>query len=265
MNIDISRPSSSDRIDSRAICSSKLRSSGLYSGTASAWAQMEDEVSDGGNIALLAPAKDERPPVALDYVSIDFSPERNKVVPGRNQRNPNHKPDRQVSDPMHWEDVRPHGPLPPAMIENHRDHGNNLHKHFEFAQIAGFNGESLRSRNRSQAAYQEFPADNYDGNPCGNQPRIELDQSDERSSDQQLVGERIKQDPHGGNLPATPRDVAIDSVSDRGRNKERRSEQLLFTISRGEAVRGEHPDQQWDHANPDERNGIGKIHQQRPA
>src|SRR6266516_1323203 len=246
------------------MCSSKLRSSGLYSGTASAAAQIEDEVSDGGNIALLAPAKDERPPVALHYVSIDFSPERNKVVPSRNQRYPHHKPDRQISDPVHRENVRPHGPLPPAMIENHGDHGNNLHKHFELAQIAGFNGEALGCCNRSQAAYQEFSADNYDGNPCRDQSRIELDQSHEGSSDQQLVGERIKQNPHSGYLPAAARDVAIDSVSDRGRNKERRSEQFLFTISRGETVRGKHPDQQWDHANPDERNGIGKVHQQRP-
>ena len=38
------------------------------------------------------------------------------------------------------------------MIENDCDHGNDLYHHFYFAEIAGFNGETLRGGNRAQSA-----------------------------------------------------------------------------------------------------------------
>src|ERR1700758_2616007 len=93
------------------------------------------EVSDGGDIALLAPAKDEGAPAAVHNMAIDLLPECKKVIPGRKQRQSHHEPDRGICNPVHRENVRSNRPLLPAMVNNHSDHGNDLNKHLELAEV----------------------------------------------------------------------------------------------------------------------------------
>jgi hypothetical protein len=151
------------------------------------------------------------------------------------------------------------------VVQNDRDHGNNLHEHFHFAEIAGFDGEAFRRGNAAQATDQKLAANDYDGYPCRDQSRIKLHQGDERRRDQQLIGEGVEQHAHGRDLATFARKIAVDSVSDGCRDEECGSQQLLFAVHTVEVTTREHPHQQRDAANPGQRYGVGKIHLQQLA
>src|SRR5262245_39935459 len=69
------RPSSSERLASRASFNSHERSSGVYSACGLGFNWTRSESSDGSDIALLAPAENECAAPALDYVAINLRPE----------------------------------------------------------------------------------------------------------------------------------------------------------------------------------------------
>src|ERR1700730_9015831 len=116
---------------------------------------------------LSAPAQDEGAATALDHAPVDLRPESHKVVDRRHQRNANHKPDRNTCDPVDGEYVVAiDRQFFPAMVKDHCDHGNDLHHHFELAQVAGLDSESLRCGNVTQTAHQKFASNHDKGKPC---------------------------------------------------------------------------------------------------
>src|SRR5215467_14818037 len=143
MSSGISRPSSAERMASCAASSNSFRSSRLYSACVFVPAVRTVEVSNGGDIALLAPAKDECAPAASYYVAIDPLPKCNKVISRREQRQRNHEPDREICDPVHGKNIRPYRPYLPAMVKNDGNHRHDLNAHLQFAQITGLNGKSF--------------------------------------------------------------------------------------------------------------------------
>src|ERR1700723_568354 len=187
-----SRCCSAEEIESCASSSNSVRSSRENS-----WRETSGktttggELCSGGDIGIVgrlrfaATAENKSAAAtALGAAPVDLRPESGKVIDRGNQRDTNHKPDRGVSNPMHRKnEVSVNRPLFPAMIENHRDHGNNLHYHLELAQFTGLDGETTGGGDGSQAAYQKLAADNEDGDPCRNQAGIELDESNESGCD----------------------------------------------------------------------------------
>src|SRR5208282_1575442 len=153
------------------------------------------------------------------------------------------------------------GPLFPAMVQNHRHYGNDLHQHFKLAQVAGLDRETLGGRNRTQSAHQKFAANDDHRDPRRNHAGIELHQGDERGGDQKLVRQRIKQHPDRSNLPTLARKVSVNAVSNRGRYKQSRRQQLFLSAHALKTVGGKNPDQQRNAANAGERDGIGKVHE----
>src|SRR6478672_4079652 len=208
-------------IASRASCRSTARSCGVYSGCGleSDWTGCDS--SDCGDIALLAPAENESATPALDYMAIDLRPEGVEVISRRGQRPCHHEPDCETRDPVDGENIFTiHGELRPAVVENYCHHRNNLHHHFEFAEIAGFDSEPLGGGNRPQSADQKFAADDYNRNPGRNHTGVELNKRDECSGNKELVGQGVEQPAHGGNLPAPSGNVAVNAIGDRRGNEQ---------------------------------------------
>lgn len=151
-------------------------------------------------------------------------------------------------------------PLFPAVGKNHPYHGDDLHEHFEFAQVTGLDGKTFRSRYRAQPANQEFTPDDYNSHPRWDQAGIELNQRHESSGNKQLVGQRVEQHSDGGDLSTFAGQVTVNSIGDRGGDEEGRSQQFFLPEGAAEAITGEQPDQQWDADDAAERNVVGQIH-----
>jgi hypothetical protein len=255
------RFSNGARIASWASCKSAIRSSWVYWGWSAAGSGGFDEMSDDSGIALLAPAENEGSTSAFFYLVINLLPESNEIVARGPERQHHHEPDRHERDPVHRKEISVvDGPLLPAMVENYRHDGDNLHNHFELAEIAGFNREAFGSGNAAQPTDQELPADYDDGDPGCHQRRVELNQGDESGSNEQLVGQWVEQHSNGGDLATFAGDVAVDPVGNRSDDKQNRGEQFLLAIDAGEARSREHPDEQWDAEDTGERDGIRKVH-----
>jgi hypothetical protein len=54
--------------------------------------------------------------------------------------------------------------------------------------------------------------------------------------------------------------IAIDSISHRGGDENRRCQQFLGSMLAAEVIRGQDPNQQRNAANADERDGIRQVH-----
>jgi hypothetical protein len=90
---------------------------------------------------------------------------------------------------------------------------------------------------------------------------IELHQRDEGGGDQQLVGERIEQHAHGGDLAAFAREIAVNAVGDGSQDENGRSQDFsLAGLLIGEARSAKNPDEQRDRGDAGERDVVGKIH-----
>jgi len=146
------------------------------------------------------------------------------------------------------------------MVEDNGHYRNDLHHHFELAEFAGFDSETFRSGDGTQAAHQELAADDDYGNPRGNQAGIQLHQRNEGGGDEKLVGQRIEQDSHGGDLTALASEVAVDSVGGRSGDEDCRCQQLSFAIDAVEARAQQDPHQQRNAGDADERDGVRQIH-----
>src|ERR1700730_16951053 len=190
----------------------------------------EEASSCSGDIAFSPPAEDEGAASALHHLAIDLRPERDKIIEGRGQRQKNHEPDGDNCDPVDGKNIRAYRPVFPTVVEDDGDHGNNLHQHFEFAQIAGLNGEPFRGGNRTQTTHQKLARNNHYRDPGGNQAGVELNQRDESGGDKKLIGQGIEQYAHGSDLSAPAGEIPVDPVGDGGGDKEGRSQQLLFAV-----------------------------------
>src|ERR1700692_1581508 len=162
----MSRPSSAERMASWARRSSNLRSSGENSGREKSPETTAVGLSRGSDIAirlrrwdgLSATAQNESAAAALDPAPVNFRPEGDKVIDGRHQRDTHHKPDGKISDPVDGENVvAVNRPFLPPVVEDDRNHGYDLHHHFELTELTGFYGEALGGGNRTQAADQKIP------------------------------------------------------------------------------------------------------------
>src|SRR5271156_1753364 len=153
-------------------------------------------------------------------------------------------------------------PLVPAMREDRRHNGNNLYDRLQLPQIARLDGETLGGGNRAQAADQELPADDEDGNPGLDDVRVVLDERDVGGRNEQLVGKRIEQHAHRCDLSAAAGEVAIDSIRDGNQDEEQRGDNLLLAMPAAvRKMRREHPDEDGHREDPDHRDGVGQIHE----
>ncbi len=106
------------------------------------------------------------------------------------------------------------------MIEYSGDNAYDLDNGFKLAQVASRNGETFRTGDGPQAADQELASDDNGSDPRFNNVRVVLDQGDESGSDKQLVSQRVKQRTECSDLAVLACQVAIDSVSDKGKQEE---------------------------------------------
>src|SRR5579859_5494812 len=113
---------------------------------------------------LPAPAQNKRTPPTPLHTLVNLLPEAPEVIDSRNQRDGHHEPNGHPRHQVHVQNEREHTqieiPRVPAQGQNRGHHGDNLHHHLQFAQLAGFNGKALRGGYSAQAADQKFPADN---------------------------------------------------------------------------------------------------------
>ena len=100
----------------------------------------------------------------------------------------------------------------------------------QLAQLAGGDGEPFRRRNGTQAGDEKFAADDHHHDPHLHHLRIVGDKGDERGRHHDLVGQRIEQHAHGGDLAAAAGQIAIQAVGNRGQNKENRRQNLLLPL-----------------------------------
>src|SRR5260221_4039300 len=111
---------------------------------------------------LPATAQDERASAALHHAPVNLRPEGHKIIDSRSQRHTHHEPDGEISNPVNGKEiVAVDRPLFPAMIEDDRDHGDDLYHHFELAKFACLDGEALGGGNLSQSSDQKLAADDH--------------------------------------------------------------------------------------------------------
>src|SRR5689334_3745576 len=129
---------------------------------------------------MFTPTQHEGPPPLTPFrsLSVNFRPERHKIIDGRHDRHTDHKPNREMSDQIYRKDERSRAYLPsqPAMVQNRRHYTYDLHHHFQLSQIAGLDGKSFRRGNTPEPADEELAADNNYRHPRGHDARIELNQ-----------------------------------------------------------------------------------------
>ena len=95
--------------------------------------------------------------------------------------------------------------------------------------------------------------------PRRNKSGIELDQKNESSGDQELVGQWIKQHAHGGDLSALAGQIAINAVGNRCGNKQGRSQDLPLSVEIIKTAGREHPNQQRDAEDAGQRDGVRQV------
>jgi hypothetical protein len=123
------------------------------------------------------------------------------------------------------------------------------------------NGKALGSGNRAQSAHQKLAANDHYSHPRRDERGIKLHQRDESSGDQQLVGERIEQYAHGGDLAAFAREIAVNTVGNRSQDENHRSQDFSFPgLLARETWSAKNPDEQRDRGDAGERDVVRKIH-----
>src|SRR5580700_9984683 len=151
-------------------------------------------------------------------------------------------------------------PLLPAMVEDNRHDGDDLHHHLEFAEFTGFDGEAFGGGDGTQATDQKLATDDDDRDPRRNQAGIELHQRDERGGDEKLVGQGIEQNSHGGDLSAFAGEVAVNTVGHGGGDEDGGGQQFFFAGHAAEAAAAKNPHQQRNAEDADQRDGVGQVH-----
>src|SRR5215469_13363686 len=119
-----------------AKCNKMSRSCWEYSGAAGLTATFASDCGD--IVALSAPAQYKRTPLPAPFrMLVDLAPEGGEVVSRRDQRQPNHNPDRGQRNRMHWEPQEIPWQVCPVMVDNRRYDRDDLHQHLPLSQIAG--------------------------------------------------------------------------------------------------------------------------------
>jgi hypothetical protein len=192
---------------------------------------------------------------------LDLAPEGDEVVDGGKNGDSSHVVDTDDSDEIDGDDEPSELPHVPAVVEDGGDDGDDLDNGFELADVAGFDGKAFRRGDGAESGDEELAADDHDGDPGLDYVRIELDEADVGRGDEQLVGERIEKHAHGGDLTATAREIAVDSVGDGEQDEEERSDDLLLTVEAAvREVRREHPDKDGHSEDSAYGDGVGQIH-----
>src|ERR1051326_4345185 len=131
--------------DSIEVCATRSKSR-RSSAVNSAGSVATVEFSGSCDIALPSPAEDEGAAAALHHLPVDLGPEGDKVIAGGNQRQHDHEPDGQLRNPMDRKNVRSiDRPFFPAVVKDDGHHRDNLHQHFELAEITDWKSTRLNS------------------------------------------------------------------------------------------------------------------------
>jgi len=152
--------------------------------------------------------------------------------------------------------------------EDRSDDRDDLDDSLELADLAGFDSEAFGGGDGAQAGNEELAPDDEDGNPWLDDAGVVADEDDVAGGDEELIGERVQQHAHGGDLVAAAGEVAVESVSDARENKNDAGDDLLLAAAEtggavslpGEGGR-EDPDEQRNACNTAHRDGVGQIHE----
>ena len=106
------------------------------------------------------------------------------------------------------------------MIEDRSHDRDDLNDRLQLAQLAGLNGEALRSSDGAQAAHQELAPDDQHGDPGRNDSWVIGHQHDVGGGYHELVGQGVEQDAQCGDLATLSRQVAVKAVRDRGQDEQ---------------------------------------------
>jgi hypothetical protein len=204
---------------------------------------------------------------------VDLLPERDEVVDSGDDGDDGHPVDGGDGDEMDANDIaapQTGKPVPvvPAVGEDGGDDGDDLDDRFELADLAGFNGEAFGGRDAAKARDEELAANDQDGDPWLDDAGVVVDEDDVGGGNHELVGEGIEEDAHGGDLMASAREIAVESVGDAGEDEDDAGDDLLLapaeasgTVAAGEGKgRREDPDEQRNAGNTAHRDGVGQVH-----
>lgn len=133
---------------------------------------------------------------------LDALPEGYEVVDGGYGRDERHVIHTDHGDEIERNDEPSDVPVAPAVSEDGGDDGGDLDDGFEFAEVAGLDGEAFGGCDGAEPADEEFAADDEDGDPGLDDVRVVFDESDVGGGDEQLVGQGVEEHAHGGNLAA---------------------------------------------------------------
>jgi hypothetical protein len=153
-------------------------------------------------------------------LAIDLGPESDEIVHGGDDRDSDHEPDGHSCNEIDRDDEIAEIPGLPVMVDNRRHYADDLHNHFQLAEIAGLDGKPFGRSDAAQSAYQELTTNDDYRYPGWDDARIELHQRDESRGNHQFVRQRIEQHAHGGHLATFPRQVAIEAIGDGGQDEQ---------------------------------------------
>src|ERR1700747_884116 len=135
----------------------------------------------------------------LDAV-VHVAPEAQEVLRGRYHGANHHEP----------EENEPQGPqrrMPCAY--DHDGHGTDLQDHLGLTQGGGRDREALGGSDVSEAKHGELASNDDDDHPCGHQrftvAAVHVHQCNERSGNQQFIGDGVEENPESGYLQPPPR------------------------------------------------------------
>lgn len=191
----------------------------------------------------------------------DFAPEAYEIVDGGDGGDSGH-----VVDAHHGDEIDGHDePSPmddvPAVVEDGEADGNDLDYRFKFAYIAGLDGEAFGRGDGAEACDEKFSSDDEDGDPGFDDVRVVLDESDVSGGDEQLIGKRIEQHAHCGDLASSAGEEAINSIGDGNKDEEGCNYDFLLAVKTAmREVGREHPDEDGDRGDAAYRDGVGQIH-----
>ena len=199
---------------------------------------------------------------------VDLLPEADEVVDGGDDGDDGHPVDSGDGDEVDADDEAAPIPVVPAVSEDGGDDRDDLDDGLELADLAGFDGEAFGGGDRAQARDEELAADDEDGDPGLDDAGVVADQDDVAGGDEKLVGQRVEQHAHGGDLVAATGEVAVETVGDAGQDEDDAGDDLLLAAAEagsavalpGEGGR-EDPDEQRNAGNAAHRDGVGQVHE----
>jgi hypothetical protein len=199
---------------------------------------------------------------------VNLLPEADKVIDRGDDGYDRHPVDRGDGDEVDADDVASPVPIVPAVGEDGGYDRDDLNDGFEFADLAGFDGEAFGGGDGAQAGDEELAADNEDGDPRLNDAGVVADEDDVAGGDEEFVRQWVEKHAHSGDLVAAAGEIAVEAVGDAGEDEDDAGDDLLLAAAQaggavplpGEDGR-EDPDEQRNACNAAHRDGVGQIHE----